>query len=463
MLKNTFFNKYDIFLSFPFEIQSKIFELFDLLTNFYGLNVWCDLNLTKPFSIPNSLKNQTVPLTASKIFQPNTKICDNINNSRLFVLAVDDTKSNYDLCERELNYAIQQKKRILCMMFANKPFQEYGRLGILIQTLPKIEFFKDTEILNKWSGGLFDKFIDLIELMMNKKINRAQSIAITGLGISTSAIISIKPVSKKQQQKPVYTKFNQIKSTKPLNLPAKRLTRMAYLSSKRRILYCDPGSNLILVTDSYGSFAAKHTLPELQKPYSVCCSRKHEIFIGDQEHEKIFVYDSQFKLKRKFDHLNITRQFEMDCDLENSDVILITLYNKNELLVVDSETGEILLTKINIEKPSYVKAKDDKIYLISNNEKIFILRRDTYDVIKEIKFDNWCYLRTLYIDSKMNIITTAYEKGFPIAFLYVIDPNGTLLSKVYIHMKDIEDMLVIEEKKYFFNSETSSLCVLEFE
>ena len=461
MARNILFNKFDIFISYPVEIQTKVFELFDLLTNFYSLNVWCDLNMVKqPPVMPNSLT------VTPKIVQPNPKICEHINNSKLFLLAIDDSLASYETCEIELNYAMQHRKRILCMMLKNKPIQEYGKLGLLILSLPKIEFYKDSKNDIKWSGVVFDKFIDLIELMMAKRINRSQSIAITGLGISSVAIFTTRPTqnSKRQVQKQVQVKkYHQVKSTKPLNIPAKRITRMAFLNSKKRILYCDPDSNLIHSTDSYGSSSTKLNLKELKKPYTICCSRKHEVFIGDQEHEMIFVYDNQLNFKRKFSDFNLTKNFEIDCDQDNGDLILVTIYGKNQLNLLNSETGEIVITKDGLEKPGYVKAKNDRIYLVCNNDKLVILRHDTYDIIKEIKFDNWCFVRTIHIDSKMNIITTAYEKGFPIAFLYLIDNEGSLLSKVYIHMKEIEDLLVIDEKKFFFNSEISSLCILEFE
>ena len=461
MARNILFRKFDIFISYPVEIQTKIYELYDLLTNFYSLNVWCDLNMVKqPPVIPNSL------IVTQKIVQPNPKTCEQINNSKVFLLAIDDSLASYETCEIELNYAMHHKKRILCMILKNKPIQEYGKLGLLILSLPKIEFYKDSKNEIKWSGVVFDKFIDLIELMMGKRINRSQSIAITGLGISSVAIMSTRPTqnSKRQVQKQVLVKkYQQVKSTKPLNIPAKRITRMAFLNSKKRILYCDPDSNLIHSTDSYGSSSTKFNLNELKKPYTVCCSSKYEVFIGDQEHEMIFVYDNLLNFKRKFSDFNLTKNFEIDCDQDNQNLILVTIYGKNQLNVLKSETGEVLMTKDGIEKPGYIKAKKDRIYIVCNNDKLIILRHDTYDTIQEIKFDNWCFVRTIYIDSKMNIITTAYEKGFPIAFLYLIDSEGNLLSKVYIHMKEIEDLLVIDDKKFFFNSEISSLCILEFE
>ena len=465
MARNVLFNKFDIFISYPVEIQAKIFELFDLLTNYYRLNIWCDFNVKKQSAVIQSQVN-SLSTPSAKLIQPNPRICEHINNSKLFLIAVDDSLVSYETCEIELNYAILHKKRILCMMLKNRPIQEYGRLGLLILSLPKIEFYKDLKTETKWSGVVFDKFIDLIELMMAKKINRAQSIAINGLGISSVAIMATRPTQNSQRavQRQVKVKaYHQVKSTKPLNIPAKRITRMAFLNSKKRILYCDPESNLIHLTNSFGSFSNKYSLQELKKPYSICCSRKSEIFIGDQESETIFVYDSQFSFKRSFNNFNLTKNFELDCDQDNGDLILVTIYRKNELNVLNSESGEVVFTKTGIEKPSYVKAKNDIIYIVCNNDRILLVRHDTYDVMKEIKFDNWCFIRSLYIDSKMNIITTAYDKGFPIAFLYLIDSEGHLASKIYIHMKDIEDLLVLEDKKFFFSSETSSLCILEFE
>ena len=457
----TLFNKYDIFISYPIEIQTRIFELFDLLTNVYNLNVWCDLSLAKPIGLPSSVTS-----SLTKFVSPNQKICENINNTRLFIIAIDEPLYNYEICETELSYAILSKKRILCMMLKNKPLQEYAKLGLQILSLPKIEFYKDTQLQTKWSGLIFDKFIDLIEMMAGKKINRAQSIAITGLGISSVAVMNTRPAlnSLRQVKKPVQVKrYNQVKSTKHLNIPAKRISRMSCFYSKKRILYCDPDSNQILVTDNYGSFTNKYNLEELKRPLSVCCSHKNEIFVGDQEHEIIFVFDGQFSFKRRFDNFNISKQFELECDHDNDNLLLVTVYDRNELNVLNSQTGALVFTKENLERPSYVRAKKDKIYLVSNSDCIVVLRHDTYDVIKTIRFDNWCYLRTLYIDNKLNIVTTAYDKNFPIAFLYLLDNEGNLLSKVYIHMKDVEDLVVIDDKKFFFNSEISSLCILEFE
>lgn len=509
MARNIFLNKYDIFISYPYEIQSKVLSLYEVLTNLYGLNVWCNIHMTKtqqPISPPTiplaeaslqafNTKNTLVRSTSNLngLLQPsvagssfnnittnslvssptktmhNQRTHDFINNSKLFIICLNDLDSDYVQCENELSFAIKQKKKILCLLFQNvKILSDLGSIGLLIQVLPRVDFY--TNDIITWSGASFDRFIDLVELMLSKKINRTQTIAIQGSQISTAAKLHVKIQPRETQTlnkvvNKTQVRFKQIKSNKPLNLPAKRLTRMTYLPSRRRILYCDSDANLILVTDSYGSFLNKTTLEQLKKPHSICVSsaRKHEIYIADNELGRIFVYDIQFKFKRELETLKLHKPFEMTCDNEQNDVLMITHEEKNELLVINGDNGEIIHTKSNIEKPTYVKCKSDNIFIISNLDTIIILRKDTYDTLTQIKFDNWCNIRGLYINNKNQIFTTSYEKNFPIAFLNLIDINGVLLSKVYIHMKEVEDMLVIDDKKFFFNTETSSPCVLEFE
>ena len=211
-----------------------------------------------------------------------------------------------------------------------------------------------------------------------------------------------------------------------------------------------------------------------------------EIYIGDCAVHKIFVFDSNFVYQKSFgdERLKVPQYILIDCEDPVNKYLYASDFSNDEITVWDTNNGQFIDT-ININSPFSIRFIQNEIYVVSpiefklsTDQKvdkiekgancIFVLNKNKpYNIIKEIKFDNWLCPSSLHICNKLNIYTIAYDldqNGVKSEFkyLFVIDINGNLIKKIALNdIKVIGDMLVYNNKLIF--SVRSAIKVLKFE
>jgi hypothetical protein len=142
------------------------------------------------------------------------------------------------------------------------------------------------------------------------------------------------------------------------------------------------------------------------------------------------------------------------------------------------------MTQYKIDSPGQIQIVNDKLIIISENDyehnkntgrlritkgsnSLFILNKNTMDIVKKIKLDDWFDPCGLFIDQNFNIYTTAFELDHEkyistYRLLYKFDPNGVLLTKTKLeNIENFSDMIVFDRKLYFCYYD--SLKCIEFE
>jgi outer membrane protein assembly factor BamB len=198
----------------------------------------------------------------------------------------------------------------------------------------------------------------------------------------------------------------------------------------------------------------------------------NEIFIGncDVDEPQIFVYDFDFRLKRKFGDFNLSSPQYLIIDKE---------YNKNNLYVSDGDNkttiweakSGMFIDKIDIETPMEINFTKQSLYALSgipfgnaeiiNNkvEKIIKGGNCIYEIDKnslEIKrkiigewFSPGGILKLLF---NGNLQTTAYtfDKNrikSEFRYLLTLDKNGRILSQILLDdIQSISDVAVVDNK-----------------
>lgn len=447
--------KYDIFLSYSNDGETYAINLYETLRQIYGLNVWIDIENSK---------------TKDK---QQLRLNDGLINSKVYVACVTKTFVELNRFIEEINFALQHKKHIILLLYEEVYLNDYSRLAPILGKTLKIDFFKEQETLFKCKGILFNKFIDTLEIMIFKKINRTQTISINGENISSACKFHIKPSTASDANKSRQAKlfgFKQVRITKTINLNSKRITRMFNFKLKNRIIFCDSEAGCLLVTDQNGRFLKKLELQELKKPFNGVVNKKCELIISDLDSKRLKILDFNLKFIRELPNFTLnTNTFEITIDYELNNLI-ISDFDNDKVLVIDADTGD-LLNSLSIKKPTHVKHLQNRLFIISELKYILVFSNtlnNNYKLIQTIKNDKWTNLKGIHLDSRMNLFTCAYEHLFPLAFMYAIDStNGTILNKIYIHLNDIQDFIFVD-RKYFFNcfnnnNSNSIISFIEFE
>jgi hypothetical protein len=448
--------KYDIFLSYSNDGETYGISLYETLRQLYNLNVWIDIENKK---------------TKDK---QQLRLNNGLINSKVYVACVTKIFIETNRLVEEINFALQHRKHVLLLLYEEVYLNDYALLTPILSKVLKIDFYKEQETIFKCKGILFNKFIDTLELMIFKKINRTQTISISGENISSACKFHIKPSTASDNNKHRQVKlfgFKQVRVNKRININFKQITCMIHLKIKNRILICDCEAGSLMVTDQNGRFLKKLEIQEIKKPFNGVVNKKCEIIISDLDSKRLKILDFNLKFNRELPNFTLnTNKFEMTIDYDSNNLI-ISDFDNDRVLVIDGNTGDIL-NSIHIKKPTHLKHAQNRLFVISELKYILILNslNNNYKLIQTIKNDKWTNLKGIHLDSRMNLYTSACEHLFPLAFMYAIDSlSGNILNKIYIHLNDIQDFIFVD-RKYFFNcfntqnnNNNSTLSFIEFE
>lgn len=252
--------------------------------------------------------------------------------------------------------------------------------------------------------------------------------------------------------------------------------RMILSKDKTRLYITDETQSVIHISDLNGNLIQTiNPNGLLKQPIGMCINNyienEEEILVGDYVDHQIFVFNSNFNLKRKFtdSHLNIPQC--LFCDTHsNNGILYITDMASNNITTFNIETGAFI-DIINIERPFGIKFTQDKLFVTSPTDFtldrhvtnkvikynagencIFILNKLTFQLINKIEPNYWLNPQLIHIDeSCLNMYIAAYEidsENIKSNYKYLVktDINGNLIKKFLIDgLQALSDTIMFEK------------------
>lgn len=166
--------KYNIFLSYQWNIQNEVLLLYTFLTS-KGYKVWMDMSNIK---IGRELTKELV---------------HGILDSELFIACINKDYVKSDACSSEIHYANGVKKPILPLMFEKLKAVELKDVGFITLKLVYLELFKDESVTKTWSGPMSVALIDSIKNALN--IERTKQSIYTAIDKFTESLSEEKKVA----------------------------------------------------------------------------------------------------------------------------------------------------------------------------------------------------------------------------------------------------------------------------
>jgi hypothetical protein len=252
--------------------------------------------------------------------------------------------------------------------------------------------------------------------------------------------------------------------------------RMLSLDRKQNhLLLTNYGDGALNIIDTNGNLIRIVNLSGwLSQVFSVCSNvSTNEIFVNCYGNG-VFVFDKDFNYLRNFGKgiMGFTSFMILDHKTRERR-LYASNYQKNQIGVWHSGLGKLIET-IKLDRPDFMVLINNSIYVTSStswsfewklddrvltsihngSNGIYELDKNTYELIKEIKFDYWLEPRGLQYDSNFNILTLAYELDpatrviSETRSIFVINKWGNCVNKIKLYSFDnlFWDMLVIENK-----------------
>jgi WD40 repeat protein len=256
-----------------------------------------------------------------------------------------------------------------------------------------------------------------------------------------------------------FIKYNRIDSTTEFSYNAKELRRISFLKSQNSLLVTDSrDGSLKLIDFRDGRLIDTLRHVKISSPGCLDVNKKEHIFICDVSNWAVLVFElkeGSLSLIREFKLSNVSFVSDIRINEEgNESLLYVSSIMDNRISIWNSENGEFVKS-IKVNHPSYMEFSGDRFYVVSYTiceeitetnkflriseglNCIFEFDKATFDLIRKIEICNWLRPNGLYLDSQLNIVTTAFEiddGGFisKNRFVYVIDQNGCLVHKIEI-------------------------------
>jgi hypothetical protein len=137
--------KFDVFISYNWDVKDSVKALYNELTRTYSLRVWMD----------------EYELGQTRLVDELSKA---IHNSQVFLCCITKKYSESENCKDEIDYAKSLKKPMVVLMFDRLTMDELGGVGFIIG--PKVRFncYKNPNMLRTWrDDSMFDSIISAIK------------------------------------------------------------------------------------------------------------------------------------------------------------------------------------------------------------------------------------------------------------------------------------------------------------
>ena len=270
------------------------------------------------------------------------------------------------------------------------------------------------------------------------------------------------------------TTGNKLKQVNEIISPEdSRFYRMTLIENNKKLLITDWKRNCLHLTDLDGGLIKSFNPNNIFKdPAGVCIlidSNREDIFIGDDEHHKIFVFNSNFELKFCFGDSNLKYPSHLKIDNEFNKSLLYVSDSYNDKVTIWNSKNGTYVDKIDIETPKQVnftenslfisspvlnsEIKDNKVVKINDGGNcIFEIDKKSLEIKRRIS-GNWFSPNVLYCESSDNLFISAYTFDFnskiksEMMHFFKIDQNGRIINKVeLLSLQKIDDAILVNNK-----------------
>lgn len=253
-----------------------------------------------------------------------------------------------------------------------------------------------------------------------------------------------------------FAEFNSAKVEEELELSGS-CNSLTYNQDNKTLLVCNSTENTIEIYEKNEFSCFKNSKPEKEiKLEKGICSIFYDkfkkiILIGCKSKNGILIFDMNFELIKKIGkeiNYEYIDSLSMDKD-KNDENIYIISRNDNKLAKWNIE-NDCLIKEMNISIPKNIFIKNDKIFLISQNEELkkdflFILDKNSFEILNKINLNNERKLiRGISIDDFNNIILTATDEDDKKTInFFVLNSNGKILKEFCL--EEIEKTSIISD------------------
>lgn len=481
-------DNYDIFLSYEQQIENKVITLQETLSRKYGVCITFEIN-------EDHLKAEKA-----------------IFKSKIFICCLTGAYVASKRCMNEMYYAYMKDKPSLVLMFERLTAQDLTKISIT--RITKFNIYDDSKLNVSWEGTLFEQIIKYMEFLLKRKLkkkpenrkkldqpeSRPVSVTTSRPTSVTSSFSSIEKYLKpaisnvissttyNDDTKEViiesieadeyglmneekYHQTHEIIEAESIELVHTKsnslvdsvygFNRVVYLESRERYLITSSYNNSVISVDADGKWIEKRNPGRLlRQPWAICLNKSDEIFIGDNELKRIFVFDAFWKHLATFGENVLSGFFDMTIDSLNDELYAVGLYD-SLLVVFDLRNGR-LKKKVLITMPAYVRVTSDQIFVLSSTtDLIYCINKTTLEVLATIRIERAFNLNGLFIDDFSNIFTTASlkdetgEKSKEIYLIYVtIKETGICIKQINLLLTQVNDFAYTDKKHMVLVSDT---------
>ncbi len=481
----------DIFISYESEFELRVMRLYNILTDKYQVKAWLDIIEIKP---------------GDDRFQKTT---EGIQNSKIMVCCITKLYPTTSKCKNDITLAYTNDKIVLVLMVDNMNAQDLSPIAYALVNTQKIILYEDSTATS-WQGEHFEKIIQSLESGLGRKLlnrkarkqpskkTRTSSIANSDRSYCSSVVvehgkyptIAMSTLSRTNEKtvqivtitteeliiekhSKLFKEYEeeqlQLKNPNIEVLPIRKLrstslfqvlygfNRMVLIESKQKFIITSSYNQSVVLIDINGNWLERRTLNGLIKqPWGICVNSNNEVFIGDNEQKCIFVFDLNWKLLRRIGDNISNGFFDMVIDNTTNEIFIANLFD-SQLIVVDEFFGR-LRKKVYIGSPTYLRLSKDQVFVL-NMDYIYCLNKTTFEIYQTIKLDNCDYVYGLYVDSMLNIYTTAHDidvnnnnNRSRDVMLYIIRAsNRHVIKKVNIGLPQVNDLIVYKGRVMFLS------------
>lgn len=389
-----------------------------------------------------------------------TMMYDGINESYLFLCCITSEYCKRDNCMKELRLALDLKKEIIYIIF-----DDYDK------TNREKVFGKFGTVRLHMAGKMYFNYKD--EKSIFEAINLFYNHHLTSTNAKPDLLQDCVPQGSRE------VNYQVINRSCNISIYAFSPNRMVYLKNKNKILVTDGHDNSLKIVDLDGQISdSKKIDKHLSYPAAICLSNKEEIFVSSWKKKGIYVFDSELNYIRRFGKKQILFVDFMKCDCANS-FLYSTNFDQNSVTKYDYDSEE-LVKQTKIDAPIEIEILNDQLFICSltkyeenfNNKTlkritsgsncIFVLNKNSLEIIKKFSFENWLKPSGLQFDSNENILTLAYRLNNQIIddsrSLFLLDKNGNYLKETYLNdVQLIIDMLLVNNRLFILYEEQRGL------
>jgi hypothetical protein len=376
------------------------------------------------------------------------------------------------ISDESLNFQDVSLTDLLSYMEINESHKIKNNPNIPVGTSAEKQTFKNLRAITKsnTNSDIFNfQGISMIESINNMDINK-----------SSEKIIN--------PNIPDWNSPQSIKLIKKVEFPTdSEFSRIALIENNSKLLITDYKAELLHIFDLNGNLI-KSVEPneKLKKPLGIYII-DNEIYIGngDDTEAQIFVYDLEFRLKRKFGDFNLSSPQYLIIDKEyNKKNLYVSHCLKNKITVWEAKSG-MFIQKIEIEAPMDINFTQHSLFVIScillgnvevidnkvekivkGGNCIYEIDKNSLEIKRKIIGEWYSPVGILKLLPNKNLQTTAYtydknkiKSEFP--YLLTLDKNGRILSQILLDgIQSIGNVVLVDNK--IILTDLNTIKIFEF-